>query len=115
MLTSSKPAACCGPAPVKNPPFFGGGAGGRIQEFTWDGKLIWDYTYVNDKQLPNHDICKLPNGNVLMIVWEKNAAKDAVAAGRRPETVDNSFLLADSILEIKPTGLTTGEIVWEWR
>jgi Arylsulfotransferase (ASST) len=100
---------------VKNPPFFGGGAGGRIQEFTWDGKLIWDYTYVNDKQLPNHDICKLPNGNVLMIVWEKNAAKDAVAAGRRPETVDNSFLLADSILEIKPTGLTTGEIVWEWR
>src|SRR5262249_10284681 len=22
---------------VKNPPFFGGGAGGRIQEFTWDG------------------------------------------------------------------------------
>jgi hypothetical protein len=100
---------------VKNPPFFGGGAGGRIQEFTWDGQLVWDYTFVSDTQLPNHDICKLPNGNVLMIVWEKKAAKDVLAAGRRPETVDNKFLLADCILEVKPTGKTTGEIVWEWH
>jgi hypothetical protein len=100
---------------VKNPPFFGGGAAGRIQEFAWDGKLVWDYTYVNDKQLPNHDVCKLPNGNVLMIVWEKVAAKDAVAAGRRPETVSNEYMLADCILEVQPTGKTTGKIVWEWR
>jgi hypothetical protein len=100
---------------VKNPPFFGGGTGGRIQEFTWDGELVWDYTYVNDKQLPNHDVCKLPNGNVLMIVWEKIAAKDAVAAGRRPETVGNNYLLADCLLEVKPTGKTTGEVVWGWR
>jgi hypothetical protein len=100
---------------VKNPPFFGGGAGGRIQEFTWDGKLVWDFTYVSDTQLPNHDICKLPNGNVLMIVWEKKSAQDAVAAGRRPETVGDSYLLADYILEIQPTGENTGKVVWEWR
>jgi hypothetical protein len=100
---------------VKNPPFFGGGTGGRIQEFNWEGDLVWDYTYVNDKELPNHDICKLPNGNVLMIVWEKKAAKDVIAAGRRPETVDNSYLLADCLLEVQPTGKTTGKIVWEWR
>ena len=36
---------------AKNQPFFGGGAGGRIQEFTWDGKLVWDYTCCNDTQL----------------------------------------------------------------
>ena len=36
---------------VENRPFFGGGSGGRIQEFTWDGKLVWDFTYVNDTQL----------------------------------------------------------------
>ncbi len=100
---------------VNNPPFFGGGATGRIQEFTWDGQLVWDYTFVNDNQLPNHDICKLPNGNVLMIVWEKKTAKDAVAAGRRPETVSNNYLLADAILEVQPTGKTTGKIVWEWH
>jgi hypothetical protein len=100
---------------VKSPPFFGGGAGGRIQEFTWDGKLVWDFTYVNDKQLPNHDVCKLPNGNVLMIVWEKKSAQDAVGAGRRPETVGDSYLLADCILEVQPTGEKTGKVVWEWH
>jgi Arylsulfotransferase (ASST) len=100
---------------VKNPPFFGGGSGGRIQEFTWDGKLVWDYTYVNDTQLPNHDVCKLPNGNVLINVWEKKSAKDAVAAGRRPETVGQADMLSAALLEVQPTGEKTGKIVWEWH
>jgi hypothetical protein len=100
---------------VRNPPFFGGGAGGRVQEFTWDGKPVWDFTYVTDTQLPNHDVCKLPNGNVLMIVWEKKSAQEAVAAGRRPETVGDSYLLADCILEVQPTGEKAGKVVWEWH
>jgi hypothetical protein len=100
---------------IPNPPFFGGGTGGRIQEFTWDGKLVWDFTYYSDTQLPNHDICKLPNGNVLMIVWEKKTPQEAIAAGRRPETVGKDHLLADCILEVQPTGKTTGKIVWEWH
>ena len=100
---------------VRNPPFFGGGAGGRVQEFTWDGKLVWDYTYVNATQLPNHDVCKLPNGNVLMNVWEKKNAKDAVAAGRRPETVGQGDMLSAALLEVQPTGEKTGKIVWEWH
>ena len=28
------------------PVFGGGGQGGRLQEFTWDGKLIWDYLFL---------------------------------------------------------------------
>src|SRR5207302_4855779 len=33
---------------VVNPPFFVfGGAGGRIQEFSWDGELLWDCTYAD--------------------------------------------------------------------
>jgi hypothetical protein len=99
---------------VKKRPFFGGGAGGRIQEFTWDGNLVWDFTYVTDTRLPNHDICKLPNGNVLMLVWDKKSARDALAAGRRPEAV-GEYLLTGSLLEVQPTGKTTGKIVWEWH
>ena len=99
---------------IKKPPFFGGGTGGRIQEFSWDGKLVWDYTFYSATQLPNHDICKLPNGNVLMIVWEKKSVADAIAVGRRPETV-RGYLLADCLLEVQPTGKTSGKIVWEWR
>ena len=93
-----------------------GGPGGQVQEFTWDGKLVWDYSYHSDSELPNHDICKLPNGNVLMIVWEKKSSKDAIAAGRRPETVtSDSYMLSGKILEVQPTGKTTGKIVWEWH
>jgi hypothetical protein len=100
---------------IPNPPFFGGGTGGRLQEFTWDGNLVWDFTFYSETQLPNHDVCKLPNGNVLMIVWEKKTPKEALAAGRRPETVSKDHLLAGGLVEIQPTGKTTGKVVWEWH
>src|SRR5438105_4882013 len=47
--------------------FSGMAAGGRVQEFTWDGELIWDFKFHNDKQLHHHDIRAMPNGNVLLI------------------------------------------------
>jgi Spy/CpxP family protein refolding chaperone len=96
---------------------FGGGpgAGGRVQEYTWDGELVWDFKLFNDKQLPHHDIRRLPNGNVLMVVWDKKMSKEAAAAGRRPEMLGEGHLLPDSLVEVKPTGKTTGEVVWEWH
>ena len=95
---------------------FGGGPAplGRIQEFDWNGEIVWDYTFFNDKQLPHHDICKMPNGNVLLIVWEKKTVDECVAAGRKKELV-SKYLLPDSLIEVKPTGKTTGEVVWEWH
>jgi hypothetical protein len=100
---------------ARNQAFFGGGAGGRIQEFTWDGTLVWDYACSSDTQLQHHDAIKLPNGNVLINLWEKRSAKDAVAAGRRPETVGDSFLMSGALIEVQPTGKTTGKVVWEWH
>jgi hypothetical protein len=100
---------------VKDPPFFFGGAGGRLQEFTWDGELVWDFTLASATRLAHHDVCKLANGNVLMIVWETKSAKEAIAAGRRPETVKLGHLHADCILEIQPKGKTGGTVVWEWH
>ena len=56
----------------------------------------------------------MPNGNVLMVVWDKKTADEAIAAGRKKELVSD-YLLPDSVVEIKPTGKTTGEVVWEWH
>jgi hypothetical protein len=95
-------------------PFGGAGAGGRIQEFTWDGEVVWDFIYSNDKQLPHHDVARLPNGNVLLIVWENKTAREAIAAGRKQRN-DVGQLRPDCVLEIKPTGKTTGKVVWEWH
>src|SRR5438132_6075055 len=93
----------------------GPGVGGRVQEFTWEGELVWDFRFFNARQLPHHDLTRLPNGNVMMIVWDRKTAKETLAAGRRPELTGDSHLLSDSLVEIKPTGRTTGEVVWEWR
>jgi hypothetical protein len=99
----------------RKPGFQGPAIGGRIQEFDWDGNLVWDFEYQSDKRLPHHDAIKLPNGNALLICWEWIDEKEAVAQGRRPETVKDSHLQPDCLVEIKPTGRTTGDVVWEWR
>jgi hypothetical protein len=92
----------------------GAGVGGRIQEFDWDGNLVWDYTYSTKTQQQHHDIHRMPNGNVLLVCWDKKTVDEATAAGRRPDAV-RDHLMADCILEVKPTGKTSGEIVWEWH
>ena len=61
----------------------GPGAGGRILEMNWAGEVVWDFSYANDKAQQHHDIHRMPNGNVLMIVWDKKTPEEAVAAGRR--------------------------------
>ena len=90
------------------------GQGGRVQEFDWDGNLVWDFKFHDDTRVAHHAICRLPNGNVLLIVWEIKTADEAIAAGRRPDKAPQAWL-ADSVVEIKPTGKTGGDIVWEWH
>jgi hypothetical protein len=92
----------------------GPAAGGHIQEFTWEGELVWDFKFHNEKQVPHHDFARLPNGNVLLIVWEIKTAEETISAGRNPEWVDGTWLV-DSLIESRPTGKETGEIVWEWH
>jgi hypothetical protein len=94
--------------------FCGAGEGGRLQEITWDGQLIWDFKFHNPKQLPHHAITPLPNGHILMIVWEPKSPEEAVAAGREPEKADD-FWLSDSVVEIEPTGRKGARVVWEWH
>ncbi len=60
-----RPGSIRGDARVFGP---GPGVGGRIQEFTWEGELVWDFKFYNAKQLPHHDMTRLPNGNVLLVV-----------------------------------------------
>jgi hypothetical protein len=101
------------PTPGESHPMAGPGAGGRVQEFTWDGKLAWDLRFHDARRLPHHDLARLPNGNVLMIAWEEKTAEEVLAAGRR--NPNDEPLRPDCLLEIKPTGPTQGAIVWEWH
>lgn len=93
----------------------GGGSTGRVQEYTWDGELVWDFKYAGDHYLLHHGVERMPNGNTLMIAWERKTADEAIQAGRSPDVQGDEDLMVDYIIEVKPTGKTTGEIVWEWH
>ncbi len=95
--------------------FRGGGSGGRVQEFTWEGELVWNFEYSSDLVLLHHDIERLPNGNILMIAWEKKSMEEADAAGRDPEKLGREGLWPDTVIEVKPEGKTGGKIVWQWH
>jgi len=92
--------------------FNGGGAGGRLQMIDSTDTVIWDFTYSSYDYLPHHDIEPLPNGNVLMIAWERKTAQEASDAGRVSAT---SEMWPTYIVEIEPVGATGGNIVWEWH
>jgi hypothetical protein len=95
--------------------FVYGGDGGGIQKIDWDGSVIWEYRYYTSDYLSHHDICPLPNGNVLLIAWEIKTIEEAIAAGRDPNKLTGNKLMPVHIIEVKPTGPTSGDIVWEWH
>ncbi|MEM7200541.1 MAG: aryl-sulfate sulfotransferase [Planctomycetota bacterium] len=92
----------------------GAGAGGGVQEVTLDGTLVWDFRYNTGGVTTHHDIEPMPNGNVLMIAWETRTRAEAIAAGRNTSRV-SATMLPDHVIEVRPTGPTSGDIVWEWH
>ena len=91
--------------------FTGGGMGGRIERFTWDGDLIWSYTLANDTAHHHHDMAWMPNGHLLIMAWEYRSPEEAAAAGR----LDAGPLWPPMIIEVVPEGDSGGEVVWEWH
>jgi len=87
----------------------------RIQEFDWDGNLVWEHAKPNSPLRQHHDIEPLPNGNVLIIAREIRSVAEAIAAGRDPNGIDSGDVRPDTILEIRPIPPNDGEIVWEWH
>ena len=98
----------------------GGGEGGRVEEYDWDGNLVWQLDYSTDTYMQHHDVRRLPNGNILMLVVEKKSVAEALAAGFnpgkfQPEIAQKGYMLPDSVVEIQPTRPAGGTVVWEWH
>ncbi len=82
-----------------------------ITRHAWDGSLVWEFDYFGG----HHDIEVLPNGNVLLLVSDYQTAAEAIAQGRDPGRLNTGALWPEKIVEVRQTGPTSGEIVWEWR
>ena len=93
-----------GPSP---PP--GGGSGGLLREYDWDGNIVWEY----QDDFQHHDFRRLSNGNTVYIGWEQvppDVAKDI--KGAEPGTeYKGGIIWGDYLREVNPNG----ETVWEWH
>jgi hypothetical protein len=94
--------------------FEGGGIGLMVERYSWDGELLWRFRYANKDHCFHHDIATMPNGNLLMIAWERKSKEEAIAQGRDPELLEDD-LWPDHVIEVQPDGPTGGRIVWEWH
>jgi len=100
---------------TKNKGFIGGGEGGGIEEYDWEGNMVWEFWYTSDKYLMHHDIEPMPNGNILALVVEKKSYADCIAAGFNPAMLRDKEMFPDYVIEIEKTGSRSGRIVWEWH
>ena len=100
---------------TKNGNFTRGGEGGRLEEYDWEGNLVWEFEYSSDKVLSHHDIAPLPNGNVLLLAVELKTGDECAAAGFDPRRLRDGHLFPEHIIEVEKTGPKSGEIVWKWH
>ena len=87
----------------------GGGKGGLLREYNWDGDVLWEYQDNNQ----HHDFRRLKNGNTLYIGWEqmpKDAQARMLGAENGSEDQDG-ITWSDYLREVDADGYT----VWEWH
>lgn len=82
--------------------------GGLIQEFDWDGNIVWEYV----DHYQHHDFRRLPNDNLIYFGWEVlSEAAAARVQGGLADHDDDAEIWGDYIREVDRDGNT----VWEWH
>jgi len=88
--------------------------GGIVRRYSWDGELLWNFTF-NNESLSLHIVSyPLPNGNYLLSCIGYRTYEEVIQAGRNPGGLRGDYLNSQLIVEVRPTGFDTGEIVWKW-
>jgi len=95
--------------------FTAGGYQGRVEIFDWNDTRLWNYEYSTFDYCSHHDVQPLPNGNILIIAWERISKNEAILAGRNPNSIQGDSIWSDYIVEVQPVGDSEGIIVWEWH
>jgi hypothetical protein len=85
-----------------------GGSGGILRRVTADQQTLREYTIASETEIEHHDLERLPNGNIIAIVWEEISTKEAQALGAQTQ----GPIYTEKLVEIDPN---TNQIVWQWR
>ena len=90
-----------------------GGGSGIIEMIDWSGNVIWSHSVTSTHGRQHHDIELLPNGNILLIVWDNRTQAEVTQAG---SSTSNTFINSEQIVEIQPDFVNGGaNVVWEWK
>ena len=89
------------------------GAAGGVQEFDWNGNLVWQYILKSDTAIQHHTFDRMPNGNTLILGWEKVECDEVRALGLdiAYPCSPNLGMWMDYIEEVD----SAGEVVWSWH
>ncbi len=87
----------------------GAAYGGRIEQYNWNGTVIKEFLWSNQNHQQHHDIQPMPNGNVLVVSWERKTREEAQAMGRVNISGEMWPL---EIIDYDPLG---DSVVWEWH
>lgn len=87
---------------------------GKLQILDWESNVIWSYSPNTEQYSQHHDLEVLSNGNIMMILYDVKTIDEAIYRGRNPELLIDSNLWSEKLVEIKPVGKDSVEIVWEW-
>ena len=98
-----------------------GGWAGILDEVDWDGNVVWSYRMADKDHISHHTFDRMPNGNTLILGWERISNDKIAAKGRDPKTIPtepvvikgkalNDFWV-DFVREVDKNGKT----VWEWH
>lgn len=97
-----------------NPTINAGGTGGYVQLIDWDNNVLWEYKVSSPTIQSHHDVEYMPNGNVLILAWEKKNYATCIQNGRNPALLPDSVIWTEKLLEVQPIGSDSGVVVWQW-
>ncbi len=90
-----------------------GGGSGIVEMIDWNGNIIWSHSVSATHGRQHHDVEYLPNGNLLLIVWDERTQAEVIQAG---STTPNTSINSEQIVEIQPDLVNGGAtVVWEWK
>lgn len=90
-----------------------GNGSGIIEMIDWSGNVIWDYSSSATHGKQHHDIELLPNGNILLLVWDQRQQSELTQTG---SSTSNSSINSEQIIEVQPNLITGGAtVIWEWK
>ena len=93
-------------------PIYAPGAGAIVEIVSWEGEILSSFSLNNENARLHHDVEPMPNGNILLVIWEKFTLADAIQAGRDPNNIPQENILSEMIYEWDPI---QDKIVWEWH